>query len=100
MTRKLTLLLIFTLALIALSACGGGVYVRVPPPEPRYAVVGVAPGPGFVWTEGFWDWRGGNWAWVQGRWMRPPGPRAVWVPGRWVQGPGGRYRFVRGHWRR
>jgi hypothetical protein len=100
MNRKLTLLLILTLGLLALVACGGGVYVRVPPPEARVGVVGVAPGPGFVWTDGYWDWRGGNWVWAAGAWQRPPRAGAVWVPHHWVQGPGGRYHFVRGHWRR
>ena len=68
------------------------------PPPPRYGVVGVAPGPGYVWTDGFWDWRGGNWYWVSGRWMRPPHPRAVWVPGYWSP-HGHEYRFRQGYWR-
>ncbi len=63
MNRKLTLLLLVTLGLLVLGACAGGYYVRVAPPPPRYGVVGVAPGPGYVWVDGFWDWRGGNWAW-------------------------------------
>jgi len=67
-----------------LNACaGGGYYVRYGPPAPRYAVVGVAPGPGYVWTNGYWDWRGNNWAWAEGRWTRPPPPRAVWVAPEW-----------------
>jgi len=100
MNRKLTLLLMLTLGIVALGACGGGVYVRVPPPEPRVVgVVGVAPGPGFVWTDGYWGWRGGNWAWVGGAWVRPPRAGAVWVPHRWVR-YGNRYRFARGYWRR
>lgn len=69
-----------------------------PPPPPRYAVIGVAPGPGFVWADGFWDWRGGRWYWVDGRWMRPPRPRAVWAPGYWRQDRRG-WVFRRGHWR-
>ncbi|MGA3044528.1 MAG: hypothetical protein ABSF54_27460 [Bryobacteraceae bacterium] len=99
MNRKLTLLLLVTLTLLALSACYGGVYVRVPPPPARYGVVGYAPGPGFVWADGYWDWRGGNWFWVGGTWMRPPRPGVVWVAPRWVP-YGHRYRFVRGYWRR
>lgn len=89
----------------ALAGCAaGGYYVQTPPPPPRYGVLGYAPGPGYVWTEGYWDWRGGGWRWVEGRWMRPPRPRAVWVPGRWVENRGRghdrtRYRFQRGHWR-
>jgi len=101
MNRKLALLLLITMALVglaALSACGGGYYVRVAPPPPRYGVVGYAPGPGFAWADGYWDWRGGNWFWVQGRWERPPRLHAVWVPAHWVQ-TGHGYRMVRGRWR-
>jgi hypothetical protein len=83
-----------------LSSCGanGAVVVRFAPPPPRYGVIGVAPGPGYVWAEGFWDWRGGNYVWAPGRWMRPPHPRSVWVPGAWVESRHG-YAFHRGHWR-
>jgi len=99
MNRKLALLSVMMLALLALSACGGGYYyVRVPPPPPRYGVVGYAPGPGYVWVDGFWDWRGGNWFWVAGSWRRPPHRGAVWVPHRWVQTSHG-YRLQHGHWR-
>ncbi|HUP03021.1 MAG TPA: YXWGXW repeat-containing protein [Bryobacteraceae bacterium] len=81
------------------SVACGAVIVRVAPPAPRVAVVGVAPGPGYIWTAGNWDWRGGRWVWVEGRWMRPPRARAVWVPGAWVERGRGRWGFVRGHWR-
>ena len=82
-----------------LNACaGGGYYVRYGPPAPRYAVVGVAPGPGYVWTNGYWDRRGNNWGWVEGRWMRPPRPRAVWMAPEWRH-EGRGYRFHRGYWR-
>ena len=91
---------IFVMFGTLLSACvvHGAYVVRYGPPPPRYAVVGVAPGPGYLWTDGFWDWRGGNYIWMQGRWLRPPHPRAVWVPGGWVQ-ERGTYRLHRGHWR-
>ena len=90
----------FLIAGTLLSGCAarGAVIVGFAPPAPRYAVVGVAPGPGYVWTEGFYDYRGGGYVWVSGRWMRPPRPRAVWVPGAWVQGHRG-YEFRRGYWR-
>src|SRR3954470_21069049 len=84
-----------------LTACGpGATYasVRVGPPAPRYGVRGFAPGPGYVWTDGYWDWRGNNWHWMDGRWMRPPHRRAVWVPGAWVES-NHRWRFRRGYWR-
>ncbi len=91
----------FVLVGSLLAGCGpgyGAYYAQYGPPPPRYAVVGVAPGPGFVWTSGYWDLRGSNWAWVEGRWMRPPRPRAVWVAPEWRQGrprvalPPGRWR--------
>jgi len=84
-----------------LSACAapGAVVVRYGPPPPRYGVVGVAPGPGYVWAEGFWDWRAGAYVWVPGRWMRPPRARAVWVPGSWVERPHRGWVYRRGYWR-
>ena len=86
-------------ALMSSCAVRGAYFASYGPPPPRYAVVGVAPGPGFVWTEGFWDWRGGSYVWVAGRWMRPPQPRAVWVAGTWVERPHRGWEFRRGHWR-
>ena len=99
------LLLTGALAMSAiLAACGGGYggsyYVRYgPPPAPRYGVVGYAPGPGYVWTDGYWDRRGSGWVWISGRWMRPPHRRAVWVPGAWREEGRGHWRFQRGYWR-
>jgi len=86
-----------------LAGCGGGYgsgyYVGYGPPAPRYyGAVGVAPGPGYVWTDGYWDWRNRNWSWVDGRWMRPPRAGAVWVRPEWRR-EGRGYRFHRGHWR-
>ena len=49
-----------------LAGCAGGAYYVSGPPAPRYGVVGAAPGPGFVWTEGFYDLRGSNWVWTPG----------------------------------
>ena len=51
----------FLIAGTLLSGCAArGAVVGFAPPPPRYAVVGVAPGPGYVWTEGFYDYRGGG----------------------------------------
>jgi hypothetical protein len=99
MNRKI--LLPFTLLAAGLSsACAGNAYVvaRTAPPPPRaVGFVGVAPGPGYVWVDGYWNWRN-NWVWVPGSWVRPPRHRAVWVPGYWSQ-HGRNYRFHQGHWR-
>src|SRR5437867_7224768 len=108
MKRKLLLFALAVLVIGALAACatGGGYYggsyymVRTPPPPPPvgYGIVGVAPGPGFVWVNGFWDWRGARWHWVPGAWMRPPRRGAVWIAPSWRPYRGG-YRFYAGRWR-
>ena len=97
MIRKAGLLV---MSALALSACAGRAYVvrTPPPPPPRHAAyVPVAPGPRYVWTDGYWDWRG-RWNWVPGRWAVPPRPHAVWVPGRWAPSHHG-YVWYRGYWR-
>lgn len=98
--KKRLLVAAFVLAGAALTGCAGsgGYYVRYGPPAPRYGVVGYAPGPGYVWTDGYWNWRGNSWQWVGGRWQRPPRARAVWVAPVWRQ-HGNSWRFNRGYWR-
>ena len=49
------------------------------PPAPQYEVVGVAPGPGFLWIGGYYHWYGGRWVWYRGHYERPPHLGAVWV---------------------
>ena len=97
---KKSILLCFLLTSIGLmTACAERRYeVPGPPPPPRAGMMGYAPGPGFVWCDGYWDLRGGRWFWVNGRWDRPPRARAMWVPGRW-EPRGHGYKFYRGRWR-
>ncbi len=73
------------------------VYVEQAPPSPQVETIFVAPGPGYVWIAGEWEWRG-RWVWVGGHWIYPPYPGAVWVSTVWVRGPNG-YRCHHGHWR-
>lgn len=81
------------------SHYGGYGYIGPPPPPRVYGPVGYAPGPGFVWIDGFYNLRGSRWVWIPGYWIRPPRPHAVWVRPYWE--PHGRsYRFHRGYWRR
>lgn len=104
MKRKTLLALAFAVgALPFVTACPpppppGAVYVRVRPPVYRTEVVGVAPGPGFVWIRGYHRWDGGAYVWVPGRWERRPQARAVWVEGSWRHNRRGWY-WVEGHWR-
>jgi YXWGXW repeat-containing protein len=100
MKRKLlaTAFVLFGTLLTGCVGHGGYIGARYGPPAPRYGAVGYAPGPGYVWTDGYWDYRGGNWAWAPGRWVRPPHARARWTPGYWRQ-EGRGWRFHRGYWR-
>jgi hypothetical protein len=102
MDIKRTVLAGVMLASSILTACASQAYVayRVPAPPAPYVVgaVGYAPGPGYLWTDGFWDLRGSRWVWVSGEWRRPPRARARWERSYWE--PRGRsWRFHRGYWR-
>jgi hypothetical protein len=95
--------LLLSVAFAGLTACSGGavVYSRRPmPPPPSLAVgiVGARPGPGFVWVDGYHDWRGKRYVWVPGRWHKPPRPHAIWVPGSWGR-RGPNHVWIRGYWR-
>ena len=97
------LLTAMLLAAGSLAACAshsyGYAYRVPPPPPPAYAgVYGVAPGAGYVWTDGFYDLRGSSWVWVRGSWRRPPRARAVWVAPRWERSGRGWSRRG-GYWR-
>jgi hypothetical protein len=98
MKRKL-LMSAFLVAGSLFTACAGsGAVIIVDPPAPRFGVVGVAPGPGFVWTEGYWNLRGAAWVWAPGRWVRPPRHGAVWVGAAWRH-EGAHWRYHHGYWR-
>lgn len=73
------------------------VVVTRPPPSVRVETRTVAPGPGYVWTTGYWRWTGGDYAWVPGTWVARPRPAAVWMAGHWVRRPGG-WVWIGGHW--
>ncbi|MBX3270146.1 MAG: YXWGXW repeat-containing protein [Sandaracinaceae bacterium] len=54
------------LALLVLPSCGGGIVYssRVPRPAPYVQMVDVAPGPGYMWAGGYWQWTGNRYDWV------------------------------------
>ncbi|MCG5056209.1 MAG: hypothetical protein KA712_24955 [Myxococcales bacterium] len=70
------------------------VYVRSAPPPPLAEYRTGAPGPGYFWVDGYWDWTGYDWTWVSGYWVMAPNqyawvrPRYVVVGGRWLYEPG------------
>ncbi len=70
-----------------------GIQIGAPPP-PRVVVERpVAPGPEFVWIEGYWYPLSGHYRWHEGYWSRPPYAGAVWVVPRHEGG-----RYYGGYW--
>src|SRR5215467_8033017 len=98
--RSLFAALIVTGALFTTACVGasGRVYIRTGPPPLRAEVVGVAPGPGYVWVPGYYRYERSGYVWVGGRYERPPRARARWTPAHWERDRRGWY-FVEGHWR-
>ncbi len=74
------------------------VVVAQEPPAPYTEVIGIAPGPGFLWVGGYWHWYGNRWVWYRGHYARPPHAGGHWVGPRYVIRGGSRI-YVRGYWR-
>jgi hypothetical protein len=72
----------------------GGYYAPPPPPPRVYARV-PAPGPGYFWIDGYWNFARGNYGWVNGYWSRPPYRGAYWVAPRYNN-----RRYYPGYWGR
>ena len=73
------------------------VYVEQAPPPPQYEVVGVAPGPDFVWIDGRYVYYDHRYVWQPGRWERRPYGNARWEGGRWDRDGRG-WRYHEGRW--
>jgi hypothetical protein len=67
-----------------------------PPAIPVYAQP-ICPGPGFLWTPGYWAYGPRGYYWSAGAWVRPPAPGMLWTPAYWGW-EGGHYRFHTGYW--
>lgn len=68
-----------------------------PPPIPVY-VQPMCPGPGYIWTPGYWAWDPAyGYYWVPGTWVMAPFVGALWTPGYWGWGGDG-YFWHPGYW--
>jgi hypothetical protein len=94
--------ILFLLALIAgVSTAPAQVAVGVsitvaPPPLPDYDQPPL-PGPGYIWTPGYWAWDDGDYYWVPGTWVEPPAVGLLWTPGYWGWNDG-LYVWNAGYW--
>lgn len=96
--------LILSVLICSLSAAsfagisiGIGISVHIGPPAlPVYAQP-VCPGPGYIWTPGYWAWNDvGGYYWVPGTWVVAP-VGMLWTPGYWGYA-GGLYVWHAGYW--
>lgn len=78
--RKTLLVLFLVSSAFTLSA-QIGIGIRIgPPPPPRVVVVRPrAPGPGYVWVDGYQYPVNGRYRWHAGYWSRPPYEGARWI---------------------
>lgn len=76
-----------------------GISVGVPPPVLPVYVQPIAPGPGYIWTPGYWAWDPSynDYYWVPGTWVMPPQIGLLWTPG-WWGWSNGYYRWHPGYW--
>jgi WXXGXW repeat (2 copies) len=82
---SLVLILAMLAAPVASSArISVGVRVSFGPPALPYYVQPPCPGPGYIWTPGYWAWDPAyGYYWVPGTWVPAPFVGALWTPGYW-----------------
>ena len=93
------LLLIIPAALSSPSSAqiGIGISVRIGPPALPVYEQPLCPGPGYLWTPGYWAWDDDNgYYWVPGTWVVAP-VGLLWTPGYWGWNDG-LYVWNAGYW--
>ncbi len=88
---------VLSLSTTSAAQIGVGISVRIGPPAlPVYAQP-ICPGPGYMWTPGYWAWNDdGGYYWVPGTWVVGP-VGMLWTPGYWGFA-GGFYAWHAGYW--
>jgi hypothetical protein len=95
---------LLALAVFAAPATGRAASISVglsvgfaPPPVPVYTQP-VCPGPGYMWTPGYWAYDPANgYFWVPGTWVVAPALGLLWTPGYWGWG-GAAFIWHAGYW--
>ena len=88
---------VLSLSTASSAQIGIGISVRIGPPAlPVYAQP-ICPGPGYLWTPGYWAWNdAGGYYWAPGTWVVAP-VGMLWTPGYWGFA-GGFYGWHAGYW--
>jgi hypothetical protein len=90
---------IFTLATSAVSNAAVYVSVAIAPPLLPVYEQPLIPGPGYIWTPGYWAWGPDGFYWVPGTWVLAPFVGGLWTPGYWGWSDG-LYFWHPGYWGR
>jgi hypothetical protein len=90
------LLALSFLSCIILVGCSAG-YVSTRPVDVSYSRP-LAPGAGYVWTSGEWEYTGGNYSWHEGSWQNGREGH-TWKSGYWQNGNKG-YKWHKGGWQK
>jgi WXXGXW repeat (2 copies) len=90
-------LVVFSFSATSFAQIAIGISVHIGPPAlPVYAQP-ICPGPGNVWTPGYWAWNDdAGYYWVPGTWVVAP-VGLLWTPGYWGW-LGGVYTWHAGYW--
>jgi hypothetical protein len=99
---RLTRLLMLALLLMAIPALSPaqisvGLSVHIGPPVLPVYSQPVCPGPGQIWTPGYWAYGPDGYYWVPGTWVEAPAVGLLWTPGYWGY-EGGAYLWHAGYW--
>jgi hypothetical protein len=78
-------------------ATGVGVSIGIAPPVLPVYDQPLCPGPGYIWTPGYWAYGDADYYWVPGTWVLPPAVGLLWTPGYWGYERGG-YLWHAGYW--
>lgn len=93
MIKKLLGLTLLVVGLSFAAEVSLGIRIGPPPPPRVVAVRPVAPGPDYVWVDGYWYPVGGHYRWHDGYWTRP-----AYGGARWVAPHHDGERFFNGYW--
>jgi hypothetical protein len=104
MVRSTRLFALFVLALAALATPSAsqaqvavGVSIRIGPPALPVYPQPICPGPGYIWTPGYWAYGPAGYYWVPGTWVLAPAVGLLWTPGYWGWA-GDVYMWHAGYW--
>ena len=102
--RKMQFCGLILLAVIMLALPSGasaqisvGVAVHIGPLALPVYEQPICPGPGYLWTPGYWAYGPDGYYWVPGTWVVAPAVGLLWTPGYWGWGGGG-YIWHAGYW--